>query len=71
MSLQPISGQLFSKALPTALRCLYHPFLYGIATGKLPRATFQNYVGQDYYFLHSFSDAYKKAGAILKAKGDT
>ena len=71
MSLQPLSSQLFSRSLPTALRCLYHPFLYGLATGKMPRSTFQNYVGQDYFFLHSFSDAYLKAGAILKAKGDT
>ena len=43
-----------------ALRCLYHPFVHGIAAGKLPLASFKNYVGQDAFFLNAFSDAYKR-----------
>ena len=44
-----------------ALRCLYHPFVYGIATGKLPLVSFKNYVGQDAFFLNAFASAYKRS----------
>jgi thiaminase/transcriptional activator TenA len=66
----PISSLLLQQSIPTALRCLYHPFVYGIAAGKLPLASFKNYVGQDAFFLNAFADAYKKAGALASLKGD-
>eukprot|EP00281_Chroomonas_sp_CCMP1168_P015641 CAMPEP_0206217664 /NCGR_PEP_ID=MMETSP0047_2-20121206/3393_1 /ASSEMBLY_ACC=CAM_ASM_000192 /TAXON_ID=195065 /ORGANISM="Chroomonas mesostigmatica_cf, Strain CCMP1168" /LENGTH=505 /DNA_ID=CAMNT_0053640129 /DNA_START=298 /DNA_END=1815 /DNA_ORIENTATION=+ len=65
------AAELFARSHAVALKCLYHPFVYGLASGKLPQAAFQNYVGQDFFFLHSFSDAYIKAGSIAREKGDS
>ena len=45
--------------------CLEHPFVRGIASGDLPRGSFEFYVGQDAFFLESFARAY--ALALAKA----
>ena len=70
MAVAPISSRLLQETMPTALRCLYHPFVHGIATGKLPLASFKNYVGQDAFFLNAFADAYKSAGKLASQRGD-
>ena len=41
--------------------CLKHPFVQGIATGQLPRASFQVLVAQDAYFLEAFARSYALA----------
>ncbi len=41
--------------------CLKHPFVQGIATGQLARASFQVFVAQDAYFLEAFARAYALA----------
>ncbi len=48
----------------TAVACLRHPFLRGIADGTLPRTRFLFYVGQDAFYL----DAYARAYALALAK---
>ena len=70
MATMPLSSRLLLDTLPTALRCLYHPFVHGLASGKLPLASFQNYVGQDAFFLNSFGDAYKAAGKLAGQRDD-
>lgn len=45
--------------------CRAHPFVQGIATGRLARASFAFYVGQDAVFLDAFVRAY--ALAVAKA----
>src|SRR6201986_2245189 len=40
---------------------LEHPFVQGIASGELARATFAYYVGQDAAFLETFCRAYALA----------
>ena len=44
-----------------AQAALAHPFVQGIASGELPRATFAYYVGQDAAFLDAFCRAYALA----------
>jgi thiaminase/transcriptional activator TenA len=53
--------ELWKLNRDTADVCLAHPFVQGIATGQLARASFQVYVAQDAYFLEAFARAYALA----------
>lgn len=46
MASSSIAANLFKATKQIALRCLYHPFVYGVASGQLRQSSFQNYVGQ-------------------------
>ena len=59
------ANDLWQRNEGIADACLHHPFVQGIATGKLPLPTFQLYVAQDAFFLEGFARAY--ALAIAKA----
>ncbi len=37
--------RLWAESSSTAFRCLYHPFVSGLALGNLPVRTFQHYIG--------------------------
>lgn len=56
--------EMWNANRETAVACLRHPFVQGIATGDLPRPRFTFYVGQDAHFL----DAYARAYALALAK---
>ncbi len=43
--------------------CLQHPFLRGIADGKLPQNSFAYYVAQSAFFLEAFARDYSIAAA--------
>jgi hypothetical protein len=45
MSSSTISARLWAESSSTAFRCLYHPFVTGLAFGNLPVRTFQHYIG--------------------------
>lgn len=62
-----LAQQLWQTHHDLAQACLGHPFVQGIATGSLPRATFAYYVGQDAFFLEAFARAY----SICAAKAPT
>ena len=49
---------LWQRNRDLADACLNHPFVRGIASGQLARASFQVYVAQDAYFLEAFARAY-------------
>ncbi|EKX43777.1 hypothetical protein GUITHDRAFT_72832 [Guillardia theta CCMP2712] len=66
-----VSFRLFTETLPIATRCLYHPFVSGIAQGSLKKSSFQNYVAQDAFFLRGFADAYSMARQIVSDNGDS
>ena len=53
-----LSRDLWQGSLPIAERCRDHPFVQGIASGRLERAAFQHYVAQDAFFLEAFARAY-------------
>jgi thiaminase/transcriptional activator TenA len=55
--------QLWRSHQDLVQACLEHPFVRGIATGKLKRDYFAFYVGQDAFFLESFARAYSIAAA--------
>ena len=59
------AAELFGRNADIAHACCNHPFLDGIATGALDRASFAFYVGQDAAFLQAFVRAYGLA--IAKA----
>ncbi len=42
---------LWQRNRDLADACLNHPFVQGIASGQLARASFQVYLAQDAYFL--------------------
>ncbi len=52
---------LWQRNRDLADACLKHPFVQGIASGQLARASFQVYVAQDAYFLEAFARAYALA----------
>lgn len=56
-----VSQKLWAAALPLASRSLHHPFVLRLASGTLPRASFQGYVAQDAFFLRAFARAYALA----------
>lgn len=60
--------ELWQRNRDLADACLKHPFLQGIASGRLSRASFQLYVAQDAYFLEAFARAY--ALALAKSLAD-
>lgn len=53
--------ELWQRNRDLADACLRHPFVQGIASGKLDRASFVCYVAQDAYFLDAFARAYALA----------
>ena len=56
-----LSESLWHQNQVLAQAALAHPFVQGIASGELPRATFAYYVGQDAAFLDAFCRAYALA----------
>lgn len=52
------AGELFDANLDLAGACRDHPFVQGIASGRLDRASFCYFVGQDARFLDVFVRAY-------------
>lgn len=59
-----LSQKLFEENMDIAKSCLNHPFLQGIASGKLPQKNFVYYMAQDAFYL----DCYAKAFALGIAK---
>ena len=59
-----LSDSLWHRNQELVEAALQHPFVQGIASGELVRATFAYYVGQDAAFL----DAYCRAYALALAK---
>jgi thiaminase (transcriptional activator TenA) len=55
------SDSLWQQNRVLAEAALEHPFVQGIASGELTRATFAYYVGQDAAFLDAFCRAYALA----------
>ena len=49
-----LSESLWQRNRVLAQAALAHPFVRGIASGELPRATFAYYVGQDAALLDAF-----------------
>ncbi len=58
-----IAAKLWEENRERAEACLRHPFVQGIASGKLERSKFSFYVAQDAYFLEAFARAYALAMA--------
>ncbi|MPY91538.1 MAG: TenA family protein [Acidimicrobiia bacterium] len=52
------AGELFGANRDLARACRDHPFVQGIASGRLERPAFLFYVGQDARFLDAFVRAY-------------
>ncbi|EQC36601.1 hypothetical protein SDRG_06043, partial [Saprolegnia diclina VS20] len=63
----PLSRRLWADASPTRFRCVYHPFLLGVASGALPLTSFQEFLKQDAFYLHGFLQAF----AVAVAKADS
>lgn len=55
------AAELWRRNRDRAEACLAHPFVQGIASGKLERARFAVYVAQDAYFLEAFARAFALA----------
>lgn len=56
-----IAQMLWQSNETTALACLNHPFVQGLADGSLPPQRFARYMEQDAYFLDAFARAYAMA----------
>jgi thiaminase/transcriptional activator TenA len=61
---------LWERNRDLAEACLAHPFVQGIASGRLPRERFQVYVAQDACFLEAFARAYALALARSRERED-
>src|SRR5438067_9376554 len=58
--------QVRREAQPIWDKVLEHPFIQGLASGTLPDAVFDYYVGQDYKYLIEFARA--RTAGIAKAR---
>ena len=63
-----ISNTLWERNYELALLSLKSKFVQGLKNGNLPKNIFQEYVAQDYFFLESFSRAYRLAFSKYKDK---
>lgn len=59
--MRSVSRELWQRNRRLAEVALEHPFVQGIGSGELPRASFAHYVGQDAAFLDAFCRAYALA----------
>ncbi len=66
------ANELFSKNMHTAFRCLYSPFIFGMASGSASMApAFKTYLGNRHHvLLHGFSHVYQRIVSIAKEKGE-
>jgi thiaminase/transcriptional activator TenA len=55
------AAELWRRSRDLAQTCLEHPFVQGIASGRLARERFRVYVAQDACFLEAFARAYALA----------
>ncbi|MBI4463686.1 MAG: TenA family protein [Acidobacteria bacterium] len=55
--------QLWRQNQDLAVACLQHPFVRGLADGRLAPQAFRRYVAQDAFFLQTFARAYALAAA--------
>ena len=65
-----LTQKLWEKNYDVALRCLNTKFVQGLRKGNLPKAKFQEYLAQDYFFLESFARAYGLAISKSRNKKD-
>ena len=49
---------LWNENAKSVRRCLEHPFVNGLADGKLERNAFRRYAAQDAFFLRAFFQVY-------------
>jgi thiaminase/transcriptional activator TenA len=54
---EDFTAALWNQAAPVYRQTLKHPFLDGLATGKLPRESFYFYLRQDSLYLECFAQA--------------
>jgi thiaminase/transcriptional activator TenA len=56
-----LAKMLWEENADLARTALEHRFVRGLADGSLPRKSFQEYIGQDAFFLEAFTRAYALA----------
>lgn len=59
----PLHEHLWRQNRDLAEACLQHPFVRGLADGRLSPQAFRRYVAQDAFFLQAFARAYALAAA--------
>ncbi len=65
-----LTQKLWERNYDVALLCLNTKFVQGLRKGNLPKAKFQEYLAQDYFFLESFARAYGLAISKSRNKKD-